>query len=550
MKVDAPGLVAAAQRLTTAVTDLGAAAGAAHPPLAPDAASVGAAARLTGAGAELAAAVGAHVAALVASAQALTGAALSYVDVDERNATAIARLDPAAAGGAAAAVAPAPPAPPVPPDARAPMPPPIEVVPEVIAAALHSGAPGAGESYIDAWSAFALAARDGAGIVRATAAELPAWLEGPASTAAVRGHLLGFADGLDAYARRAELLVGQARAYATNLVHATEQVPTVQQLATARRNVAAIASANARSGGALAGALATATGELNRLSQQAVNGNQVYHRANDAATAGGDPGTGGQRGRQGSGDPGADPAGDGPGPADGGAPEASGELAGLVPQVLPAVLGAAGGLVGGALGAVTKAPAALMRAGTQALGSATQGLSGLGQPKTDAPGKGGGGEPHPGGGEGPAGGGEAPTVPAGGDGVPELSVAPSTGAPPTPAIAPAGATEGPAVVTPPAGGSPGGMAPMGMPLGGPVGAPGGGGGAGKEETGRRRKVETRDIPHTEDVTGRVDTNRLSAAASANHYRDRSTQGPAGDDPPDSGAPVVRRLVTRRPEEPS
>nr|WP_054585912.1 PPE domain-containing protein [Mycobacterium intracellulare] len=296
MKVDAPGLVAAAQRLITAVEGLGGAAGLAHPPLAPDTASVGAAARLTGASAELAAAVGAHVSALVASAQALTGAALSYVEVDERNAAAITHLNPGAAGGAGPAVVPAPPAPPAPPDVRAPMPPPTGVAPEVIAAALHSGAPEAGESYIEAWSAFAMAARDGAAMLRATAAQLPEWLQGPASTAAVRGHLHGFADGLDTYAQRGHTLVGQARAYASNYVQATEVVPTVQQLATARRNVQTIAMANARSGGALAVPLANATAELTRLSNQAIDGNQLYHHGTDAATASGDPGSGGPGG--------------------------------------------------------------------------------------------------------------------------------------------------------------------------------------------------------------------------------------------------------------
>ena len=88
---------------------------------------------------------------------------------------------------------------------------------------------------------------------------------------------------------------------------------------------------------------------------------------------------------------------------------------------------------------------------------------------------------------------------------------------------------------------------MGMPMGGLGGAPGGGAGAGKAEDGRRRKVVVPEIPHTEDVTGRVDTNRLSAAAAAN--RDRSPQPPVDDDPRDS-APIVRRLVTRKPTEPS
>ena len=93
-----------------------------------------------------------------------------------------------------------------------------------------------------------------------------------------------------------------------------------------------------------------------------------------------------------------------------------------------------------------------------------------------------------------------------------------------------------------------GMGPMGMPMCGLGGAPGGAGGSdAKGEAGRRRKVVVPNIPHAEDVTGRVDTNRLSAAAAAN--RDRSPQPPVDDDPRDS-APIVRRLVTRKPTEPS
>lgn len=92
---------------------------------------------------------------------------------------------------------------------------------------------------------------------------------------------------------------------------------------------------------------------------------------------------------------------------------------------------------------------------------------------------------------------------------------------------------------------------MGMPMGmgGLGGAPGGAGGAeGKGKAGRKRKVVVHDIPHTEDVTGRVDTNRLSAAAAAT--RDRTSGPPDGDNSPDPGAPIVRRLVTRAPKESS
>ena len=62
------------------------------------------------------------------------------------------------------------------------------------------------------------------------------------------------------------------------------------------------------------------------------------------------------------------------------------------------------------------------------------------------------------------------------------------------------------------------------------------------------KIEPREIPHTEDVTGRVDTSRLSAAAAANH-RDRNPEPPNDDNPPQPAAPIVRRLVTRAPKEP-
>src|ERR1700693_4191199 len=109
MKVDAPGLVAAAQRLIAAVEALGG-SGIPHPPLAADPASLRAAARLTTAAAELTAALGAHVLALVTSVEHLTGAAISYVDTDERNAAAIATLNGAATGGGRVAGC-APPAP-------------------------------------------------------------------------------------------------------------------------------------------------------------------------------------------------------------------------------------------------------------------------------------------------------------------------------------------------------------------------------------------------------------------------------------------------------
>jgi hypothetical protein len=548
MKVDAPGLVAAAQRLIAALEALGGSA-VPHPPLAADPASVVAAERLTAAGTELTAALVAHVSALVASLEVLTGAAFSYLEADARNAAAIGTLNAGLAEGAAGPGS-APPAPPIPADVRVPMPP-VGMAPMAISVAVHSGAPGDGESFIGAWSAVAGAARNGAAMIRSAVAELPEVLDGPMSTPAVTQHLLGFAAGLDTYADRAYTLVNQAKAYASNQIQARTDIPTPQQLTTSENNVRTLTFANAASGGKHSAALARAVSAHNRLNERAVTGYPPYHARTDAATAGDDPGADGQGLPidPATGEPTTDGAGlpdpNAPDPSAGLSPKAGGEMASLLPQLVPSLLGAAGGLVGGAMGAVTKVPEALMQAGSQALGAAAQSLSGLAQPERDSPGSGG---PGLGGGDpgGAGGGGDAPTTAAAGGGAPDLPVAPSTGAPPTPAIAPVGASDGPGAGGAPAGAT--GMAPMGMPMGGLGGAPGGGAG-GKTEDGRRRKVVVPEIPHTEDVTGRVDTSRLSAAAAASD-RDRSREPPPDDNPPDPAAPIVRRLVSRAPQEPS
>jgi hypothetical protein len=549
MKVDAPGLVAAAQRLVAALEALGG-GGVPHPPLAADPASVVAGERLTAAGAELTAALLAHVSALVASLEVLTGAAFSYLQADAQNAAAIGTLTAGLAGGAAGPGC-APPAPPIPADVRVAMPPPAGMAPQAISVAVHAGAPGDGESFIGAWSGVAGAARTGAATIRAAVAELREVLDGPMSTPAVSQHLLGFAAGLDTYADRAYTLVNQAKAYASNQIQARSDIPTPQELATSENSVRTLTVANAASGGKHAAALARAVSAHNRLNERAVTGYPPYHARSDAATAGDDPGTDGQGLPidAATGEPTADPAGRlDPNAADpnaeGLSPEAGGEMASLLPQLMSSLLGATGGLVGGAMGAVTKVPEALMQAGSQALGAAGS-LSGLAQPKMNPPGAGGPGlgSGDPG---GAGGGGEAPTTPAAGGGAPDLPVAPSTGAPPTPAIAPVGASDGP-----PAGGvqtGATGAVPMGMPMGGLGGAAGGGAGGGKAEDGRRRQVVVPEIPHTEDVTGRVDISRLSAAAAAGR-RARDPE-PPDDDAPDPGAPIVRRVVTRAPRDPS
>lgn len=549
MKVDAPGLIAAAQRLVSAVQALGGDSGVPHPPLAADPASVGASQRLSTASAELSTGLAAHVSALVASLQHLTGIAVTFTETDQQNAAALATLNaanlgPAAVGGAA------PPAPPIPPDVRAPFPAPVGMMPDALSAAAHAGTAGAGEPFRAAWNAASGAARDASANLRSAVAQLPETLDGPASTPAASKHLLAFADGLDRYADRGHALVTQASGYINNLTQARQDIPTPTQHIDAQNRVVSLAQANAASGGRYAVPLANAVSEKNRLNERTINGYTQYHENTDTVTAGDDPSgedtatdpttVSGDVDQPGQLDPNADPL----------APEDFGEMASLLPQMIPAVLGAAGGLVGGAVGAATKFPGTLMQAGTQGIGAATQGLSGLAQPKTDPLGSGSGGNgADPGAGDlGDLGGGDAPTSPAGGSGAPSLAVAPSTGAPPTPAITPAGATATPAPRSAGMGGTPMGMPMGGMPMGG--GRPGGAGGSGKEQAGRQRKVVSPEIPHTEDVTGRTDTNRLSVAAAAN--RERNNPEPPDDDSPtpDSSQPVVRRLTTRPPKEPT
>jgi hypothetical protein len=546
MRVDAPGLVAAAQRLIVAMEGLSGSE-VPHPPLAADPASMVAGERLTTAGAELTAALVAHVSALLASIEFLTGAAFTFTATDEANAV----LAAFGQGVAAAAAGPglAAPVPPIPPDLRVPMPPPAGMPAPVISAAIHAGAPGGGEPFIASWHEVALAARSAAEALRSAMADLPEVLDAPVSTPAVSAHFVKFASGLDTYAERGATLARQAQTYESNLVQARAAIPTPQQLTTAETNVRTIQAANVASGGRHAVPLAKAVKYRNQLHEQTVSNYSPYHSRTDAATAGNDPGDGSDQGAEGSvpGDPNSEGQGAaGPNAAD---PSATGltqgggdQMAQMVPQLMQSMVGAVGGALGAGMGAVTQVPQALMGAMGSAVGAATGAMSGLGKSNAEPPG---GGNPDAGGDPGKegGGGGGAPTTPAGGEGLP---VAAATGGPPTPAIAPVGAAEA-ADHAGGAGGG-GGMA-GGMPMGALGGAPGGGGGEGKGEAGRKRKVVVQDIPHTEDVTGRVDTNRLSAAA-ANVARERGPGPPNEDNSPDAGAPVVRRLVTRKREDPS
>jgi hypothetical protein len=545
MKVDATGLVSAAQRLISAVA--GVSGGAPHPPLAADPTSIGAAERLTTASAELSAAMSAHVLALIASLEHLVGTAVTFLETDADNAAALRTLTSAA--GPAPVNGTAPPAPPIPPDVRAPLPPAVAMPAEVISAGAHAGTPGGGEGFITAWSQAGSAARDASDHIRAAVAQLPDVLDGPVSAPAVTNHLLTFANGLQSYADRAQVLVRQADNHAEQQQQARSSIPSPATLQGAQNRVTALANANATSGGRYAAPLASAISDKQQLDQQAITSYGNYKAQTEAATGGedsptGDPAAPGAAPGAQPGNPAAAGGAGVPGDPDAADPSAA-DGANPMTSMLPTMMGAMLSTAGGLMGVVMKMPQEALQAGTQALTTATTSLGKGGAPKMDLPklGEPGGGSPS---GAGDPGGGADPTVPASGGGAADLGVVPSTGGPPTPAITPAGATPGTAAPGSPAGG----MGTMGMPMagmGGLGGAPGGGGG-GTSDVKSDRKIAPREVPHTEDVTGRADTNRLSAASAANR-KDRNPTPSDGDTPPE-GPPVVRRLVTRQAKEDS
>jgi hypothetical protein len=532
VKVDAAGLVAAAHRVAAAV-DAVTGGDAVHPPLAADQVSGGAAGRLSGAGAQLAGALGALSAALVASAEQLSRAALGFATTDELNASGIANLVAVEHGPSYRGWAP--PAPPVPPDVRAPLPPPLGASPEAIAVAVHAGNPSGGEAFIGSWSHVSDAAHHAAAVIRSAINHLPDQLDGPVSGPAVTGHLRQFADRFEACGSRADVLAQQASEHAAQHDQARQDIPHPQQLRGAQERVKTIALANIESHGAYAGPLAQATTDLTALNEQAVRGFNGYHAATDVTTAGElrAPGTGASDASHGgagdiatdAGHPGV-PIGAPP------SPEAAGQAAGLLPQVMPTLLESAGGALGGLLGAAERAPQSLMRAGTQA-------LSGLKPPKSDSsPDRGaptsdpdtGGDTPDDHGADDGLGGDGGQTLPAaGGFSTPTMPVGLSTAVDSTSPRLPAGAPPPP----PPASGP--GMMPMGMPASGMGGR---GGEKGKDEPGRTRRVVAEPIPHTEEVTGKAAPRRLAVSSTA-PAEATSNDEPSGAPP----APGVRRIVS-------
>ncbi|MDT5348389.1 MAG: hypothetical protein QOH91_1676 [Mycobacterium sp.] len=538
IQVDPSGLAGAAQRIADVLAEL-IGGDPAHPPLGADPASAGAAARLSTAGASLVAVIGEQTLGLAVTAAQLLNVSTTFELQDLYNKSGLESLG---VPDLVAVTGWAPPSPPIPPDIRPPLMPPPPLPGEALSAAVHTGDPSSGAAFISAWRQLVSTLEGAADTVRAVAGQLPEAWDSPVSTDAVRDHLYRYAQAFDTSASRAHTLAWQADRHGEQNAQARNDIPTPQQFADLRQQIQTVSAANIASGGKYAAQLSGLLGEKTALDTKAAQGYSAFHTETDATTAGDGEGTDGVAGAGGlPGDPGAggsDPRQSGKGAGDGMSPDKAGQLAPMLPQLIPTLLGAAGGLVGGLI----KAPETLMQAGSQMAGQVSQQLGGLMKQGLDSGslekgsrsldsvlGAGAGHGAGGGGGTMPAGGGPVSTPPA---------VTPTTGPPPHLPSMPSGGLPQPVS---PAGGS-SGMMPMGMPLGGMAGAghgAGAGGQGGQETPQRTKKVVTPPEPHTESVTGKVNSDRIARSAAVPEGR---RPEPPDDEPPQSPRPVVRRIT--------
>ena len=553
VSVDPSGLVSAAQRITAALSDV-TTANPEHPPLAADPASVGAAGRLTTAGTTLASVLVEQAAGLAATAEQLANVAAGFTAKDAANATKISSLNTASEGAAVSGWAP--PSPPIPPDARPVLAAPPAAPAEIISNAVHSGDSASGEAFISGWRQVAGSARDASAAVRSVADSLPDSWDSPVATDVVRGHLIKYANALETSGQRADTVAEQANRHAQEVAQARSDIPSPDAFQAMNHQLQTLAQANAQTGGMYAVPLANAVEQKAQMEAQTAQGFGGYYASTEATTAG-------EVDLDGDGIPdvpageaaAAAAAGEGTGlpgeatPGEPGSQDMAGQLASMLPSMIPTVLGAAGGLLGGAMSSMMKAPESLIQAGTQAMGAATQGLSGLMQPELDdigtedlglddAPlddmsGFGGGG------------GGGGMTSPASGGAPSTPPVMPSTGPNPTSPTLPTGGSLPPPVS--PTMGPGGGMMPMGgMPMAGMPGGAGQGGGA-DERNAKPKQVVGKDRPHTESVTGKVTADRIAVSTTAPDRKDDDP--PPNDDAPQrSSAPLIRRITTVAPKD--
>ena len=545
MKVDVPGLVAAAQKLLGLATS---AQGllAEMAPLAADPTSGGAAARLDMASMQLWGAACAQAYSLHRAAGHLIMIAQQFGTQEELNAAGLNVLLPGAAVMDDMALATLEPVPPIPPDVRVPVPPGTPLSGEGFSQLVHDGSADRGIPFSTTATNNGTAIDTAATTVREVAALVPELWESPVGTAALAARLNEHVTALNTISDRWFELAGQARRHADDYSQTVAATPKPEEFKDVDD---ALAKARAAEDHISASKLSFQRGQLE---QRAIAEAARYAGVTETSTSPKGAGTPQAPGGGASG--GGVPAGAGAGSAPqgagvpqqaqlttAGAAEAgqAGEGAGQLAQMLPSALGAIGGIAGGMAGMAGQVPQALMQTGQGLAQAATQGMSGLASKKaTDAELSKYAGGLNPdevakaeGGGAAGGGGGAGDTHPAGALGPP---VTPSTSH--TPPTMPAGAAPPPRTPAPAGGSAMGGM-PMGMPMGGMM-PHGQGGDAGADRVPADKKVVTPPQPHTEPVTGKV-SDRTAAAAEAS--RTRADSDADDDDPPPRG-PVLRRIT--------
>jgi hypothetical protein len=546
MKIDVPGLIAAAQMLLGLATS---AQGllAEAPPLAADPTSDGAAARLDAASLQLWGAACAQAYSMHKAAVHLIMIAAKFGGQEEINAAGLSMLVTPSMVTDDATLATLEPVPPIPPDVRVPLPPVPPLTGEAFSQQVHNGSAAHGTAFSTTATDNGVAIDTAATTVREVAASVPDLWDSPVGTASLAGRLNEHVTALNTIADRWFELADQARRHADDYSQTVAATPKPQEFT---ENEAAFKRAQAAND-----PIAVSQAVLQRgvLEQRARTEAARYAGVTEATTsptgmsapqtpAAGAPGGGGIP--TGAGAPAASRAAGAPGQgqlatagAEAGQAGQSAEGAGQLAQMLPSALGAIGGMAGGLAGMTGQVPQALMQTGQGLAQAATQGMSGLAskmptgaeQPKKV-------GDFEPGelakatGGGGTAGGGGGDTHPAGALGPP---VTPSTSH--TPPNMPAGAAPPPTTPAPSGGTAMGGL-PMGMPMGGMM-PHGQGGGDAPDKVAADKKVVTPPQPHTEPVTGKV-PDRTAAAAEAS--RARAEADSDGDSPP--RGPVLRRIT--------
>ncbi len=550
MKVDVPGLIAAAQKLLGLATS---AQGllAETAPLAADPTSGGAAARLDTASLQLWGAACAQAYSMHKAATHLLMIAAKFGGQEEINAAGLTMLLPPSLIADETTLATLEPVPPIPPDVRVPLPPGTLLSGEGFSQLVHTGSATNGVGFSTTATNNAIAIDTAAVTVREVAATVPDLWDSPVGTAALAGRLNEHVTALNTIADRWFELAGQARRHADDYSQTAAATPKPQDFKDVEETWNRAAAAKDPI------AMSQAVSARGQLEQRALAEAARYAGVTETSTSPADASTP-QVPRAGA------PVGEGtsagataatagraaglPGQAQlatAGAAETAqagqaGDATGQLAQMLPSALGAIGGLAGGMAGMAGQVPQALMQTGQGLAQAATQGMSGLtSQKASDAELSKKVGEFNPaelstakGGGEakgGGAGGGGEATHPAGALGPPVTPAATHT--PPT---MPSGAAPPPTTPSATGGSAMGGM-PAGLPMGGMM--PHGQGSAdGGDKVPADKKVVTPPQPHTEPVTGKV-SDRTAAAAEAS--RNRADSDP-DDDPP--RGPVLRRIT--------